>query len=112
MWMFAYFNFFFKNLIWEMFMETYCQLLRKIGKQENDPAINIKILNGSIAKYLGAFIDDNEIEPTEDTLAFLFDKITNELAENIIENFGTELREIIPFIAEKYGITRTHYYKL
>jgi hypothetical protein len=37
-------------------------------------------------------------------LAFLFDKITNELAENIIENFGTELKEIISFIAEKYGV--------
>lgn len=60
----------------------------------------------------GAFIDDYALEPTEETLAFLFDKITNELAENIIENFGTELREIIPFVAEKYGIARTHYYKL
>lgn len=93
-------------------METYWQLLKKIGKQENDLAINIKIPNGSIAKYLGAFIDDYELEPTEETFAFLFDKITNELAENIIENFGTELRGIIPFIAEKYGIARTHYYKL
>ena len=33
-------------------METYWQLLGKIGKQENDLAINIKIPNGSIAKYL------------------------------------------------------------
>ncbi|HHT9158758.1 MAG TPA: hypothetical protein ACFYEH_02745 [Candidatus Brocadiaceae bacterium] len=93
-------------------METYWQLLRKIGKQENDPAINIKILNGSIAKYLGSFIDDYELEQTEETLAFLFDKITNELTENIIENFGTKLKEIIPFVAEKYGIARTQYYKL
>ncbi|MFN3531623.1 MAG: hypothetical protein ACK41Q_03785 [Candidatus Brocadia sp.] len=90
-------------------METYWQLLRKIDKQENDPAINIKISNGSIAKYLDAFIDDYDLEPTEETLAFLCDKITIELAENIIENFGTELKEIIPFIAEKYGIARTHY---
>ena len=51
-------------------METYWQLLRKIGKQENDPAINIKISNGTIAKYLGAFIDDYELKPTEETLAF------------------------------------------
>ena len=92
-------------------METYWQLLGKIGKQESDPAINIKISNGRIAKYLAAFIDDYELKPTEETLAFLFDKITNELAENIIENFGTELKEIIPFIAEKYGLTKTKYYK-
>ncbi len=60
-----------------MFMETYWQLLRKIGKQENDPAININISNGNIAKYLSAFIDDYELKPTEETLGFLFDKITN-----------------------------------
>lgn len=95
-----------------MFMETYRQLLRKIDKQENDTAINIKISNGRIAKYLDAFIDDYDLKPTEETMAFLFDKITNELAENIMENFGTELKEIIPFIAEKYGIARTHYYKV
>ena len=65
-------------------METYWQLLRKIGKQENDPAINIKISNGSIAKYLDAFIDDYNLELTEEVLAFLFDKITNELADNIM----------------------------
>ena len=95
-----------------MFMETYWQLLGKIGKQENDLAVNIKIPNGSIAKYLGAFIDDYELEPTEEALAFLFDKVTNELAENIMENFGSELKEIIPFVAEKYGIAKTHYCKL
>lgn len=93
-------------------METYRELLRKIGKQEKYPAINIKISNGSIAKYLDAFVDDYELRLTEETLAFLFDKVTNELAENIIENFGTELKEIIPFVAEKYSIARTHYYKL
>ena len=95
-----------------MFMETYWQLLGKIGKQESDLAINIKIQNGSIAKYLGAFINNYELEPTEETLAFLFDKVANELSENIMENFGTELKEIIPFVAEKYGIAKTHYYKL
>jgi len=94
-----------------MFMETYWQLLRKIRKQENNPAININISSGSIAKHLAAFIDDYELKPTEETLAFLFDKITNELAENIIENFGTEHKEIIPFIAEKYGLTKAKYYK-
>ena len=93
-------------------METYWKLLRKIGKQENEPAVNIKISNGSVAKYLDTFINDYELKPTEDTLVFLFDKITNELAENIIENFGTELQEIIPFVAEKYGIAKTHYCKL
>ena len=92
-------------------METYWKLLRKIGKQENEPAVNIKISNGSVAKYLDTFINDYELKPTEDTLVFLFDKITNELAENIIENFGTEPKEIIPFIAEKYGLTKAKYYK-
>lgn len=92
-------------------METYWQLLGKIGKQENDPAINIKISNGSIAKYLDVFIDDYNLELTEEILAFLFDKITNELADNIMENSGSELKEIIPFIAEKYGLTKTEYYK-
>lgn len=93
-------------------METYRQLLRKLGKQGKYSAINIKISNGSIAKYLDSFIDDYELQLTEETLAFLFDKVTSELAKNILENFGTELKEIIPFVAEKYDIARTHYYKL
>lgn len=94
-------------------METYWQLLKIIGKQGNAPAINIKISNESIAKHLDVFINDYELKLTKETLAFLFDKITNELAENIIENFGTGLKEIIPFVAEKYGIARTHitYYR-
>ena len=93
-------------------MEAYWQLLRKIVKQENRTALNIKISNKSVAKYLAEYIDDNELKLTEETLAFLFDKVTNELSENIMENFGTELKEIIPFVAEKYGIAKTHYYKL
>lgn len=93
-------------------MERYWQLLRKIAKQENRTALNIKISNKNVAEYLAEYIDDNELKLTEETLAFLFDKVTNELVENIIENFGTELKEIIPFVAEKYGIARTHYYKL
>ncbi len=93
-------------------MEAYWQLLRKIGKQENRTALNIKISNKSVAKYLAEYIDNNELKLTEETLAFLFDQVVNELAENIMENFGSEPKEIIPFVAEKYGIAKTHYYKL
>ena len=93
-------------------METYWQLLGKIGKQENRTALNIKISNKSVAKYLAEYIDDNELKLTEETLSFLFDQVVNELTENIMENFGYELKAIIPAVAETHGIATTKYHHL
>jgi len=48
-------------------------LLRVIGKKENDIALTIEITNKNIARYVAEYIDDNDIKLDKKSLNVLFD---------------------------------------
>lgn len=85
-------------------MEKGDALLRRLKKRSHNVALEIKITNKDIAKYVASFLLDNDIELSDEQLILLFTRVVQELGANIAENYGEELKAIIPFIAEKQGI--------
>ncbi|GEM_PF-4084753 len=73
-------------------MERYWLLLRKLGKLEDSPALNIEISNGSVAEYLAEYLEENELELSEEAFGNLIAGNEYLRETNFNEIIGYELK--------------------